>query len=71
LADPGDHRFFCVECLNQHVEGRVIYAGWPRNASEVEKRLVRRPDRSTRNWVPAETLAELDAENVEHGVVKP
>jgi len=70
LADPADHRFFCVDCLNMHVDGRVIYARWPKDWQEIEQRLLLRPDADTRNWMPGERLADLDAENIEHGLVK-
>lgn len=35
----------------------------------VERLLMMRPDPSTRNWVPGETLHDLMFENAEHGVL--
>lgn len=40
----------------------------PRHATRIEAVLLRRPQRDTRNWLPGETVAHLQAENLEHGV---
>jgi hypothetical protein len=40
----------------------------PADADEITRILDLRPTRPSRNWYPGETLAEVKAENVEHGV---
>lgn len=42
---------------------------WPVDPEGVETILLMRPDEKTRNWHPGETLQDLLAENVEHGIL--
>lgn len=57
--------FECVEC------GTVTEVIWPSEemVAGVERLLMMRPDPSTRNWVPGETLHNLMWENGEHGLL--
>jgi hypothetical protein len=44
-------------------------AQWPAHWRGIEQILADRPDPSTRNWLPGETLGDLERENAEHGIV--
>lgn len=63
-----DPRFFCCDCCNAAVGGRYLPVDLPPDIREIERVLMRRPDVMTRNWLPGETVADLDRENIEHGV---
>jgi hypothetical protein len=41
---------------------------WPRNHKQIEAALAPRPT-PNRNWYPGETVGELIAENIEHGII--
>lgn len=49
--------------------GLQCAAQWPANRPDIEALTLGRPAPSTRNWLPGETLDELLAENMEHGLV--
>ncbi len=40
----------------------------PNDAGAIQRLLDKRPSRANRNWYPTETLEDLKAENVTHGV---
>jgi hypothetical protein len=42
---------------------------WPGNVEDIEALVIPRPLPATRNWNPGQSLHELLAENLEHGVV--
>lgn len=44
---------------------------WPANVPDIEYLLSLRPDPTTRNWEPGETVHDLLAENIEHGILPP
>lgn len=62
---PCTPHFKCVEC------GTVTEVIWPTEdmVVGVERLLMMRPDPSTRNWHPGETLHDLMWENGEHGLL--
>ena len=66
-----DPRFFCCNCRNADWDGQPIKIKLPseKQRADVEQVLLERPDPATRNWEPGETVADLKAENREHGVV--
>ena len=78
-ASREDHRFFCVECENNTVKNVWIPVEWPTEWREIELLLGVRPIQANMNWFPGEgptakiskreTLADLQAENIEHGVI--
>ena len=41
---------------------------FPAGADAIVRTLARRPELATQNWRPEETLADLEAENMAHGV---
>lgn len=57
---------YCAECGARYGAGMVEF---PDEASEIERLLCRRAKRETQNWKPGETIEDLIADNVEHGVV--
>lgn len=57
--------FRCARC------GLVCPSAWPDNAQDIWTLLEQRPLPETRNWSPAETLGDLLAENVLHGITDP
>jgi len=65
-----DLRFFCCTCRNAAWGGKALEVLPPDPAFrlQVEKVLLNRPDPDTRNWSPEESLADLKAENLTHGV---
>lgn len=62
---PGTPDMTCMEC------GAYQEIVWPAESLVVgvERLLMMRPNPATRNWEPGETLHDLLAENVEHGVI--
>ena len=66
-ASRTDLRFFCVSCLNEKGGAKWAAVKWPSNPDLIEAAL--RP-RLTDNasWVSSETVADLLAENILHGV---
>lgn len=41
---------------------------WPAAADRIEAALVKRPALATRNWLPTERVADLEAENAARGI---
>lgn len=61
-----------VELVQQTIataieRGDELQAVYPAERAQIEAVLNLRPIRSTRNWEPNETLADLIAQNIEHG----
>lgn len=44
-------------------------ARWPAQVEDIERLTLARPVPTTRNWVPGETLEQLLAENMAHGLM--
>lgn len=51
--------------------GLTCPADWPPNVADVERLVLPRPVPATRNWLPGESLFDLMAENLEHGLIPP
>lgn len=62
LACATDHRFLCNYCGNTAVDGAWRRIAWPQDRNEIEEALAVRPQ-PNRNWSPAQTVADLLAEN--------
>lgn len=62
--------FFCCECRNAESDHHAIRVVLPdaKTRKQVEAYLGARPAWETRNWHPTETVAQLRAENREHGI---
>lgn len=57
------------ECLGAGSCGWTSPIVWPADPDAIEMLLRRRPDAHTRSWVLGETLEDLLAENVAHGLM--
>lgn len=68
VVSKADPRFFCVDCLNVKVGGSWLRVTWPDDPASIEAALLVRPDRSTRSWLPHETVGDLVHQNDEHGI---
>ena len=64
---------WCVRCGNQAYGGgwRRVVMPPPAERAAIEAVLMRRPDPTTRNWSPGETVAGLVADNRAHGCAVP
>ena len=65
--------FWCLHCGNASIDFMWRHVRMPRDRKPIEDTLIRRPaarsDRAlTRNWLTDETVEDLEAENVTHGV---
>jgi hypothetical protein len=63
--EPGQLDFRCTLC---NVHSAVV---WPPNGADIAYLLAMRPDFTTRNWLPGESLHDLLEENLAHGIVPP
>lgn len=61
----GRKLFHCLRC------GLHCPAEWPRDADAIWQLLQQRPCAETRNWEIGETVDNLLAENVAHGLIDP
>lgn len=61
---------WCVRCENAATHGawRPVVLPPPDERDAIEAMLAARPDSATRNWAPGESVADLAAENVAHGL---
>lgn len=59
---------WCPRCQNAEVGGDWRPLHFPNEREAIEAVLALRPDPTTRNCWPGETVAELERENAEHGV---
>jgi hypothetical protein len=62
---PGTPSWECWLC------GAVTEVIWPseKTMRDVERLLMMRPDPTTRNWLPGESVQDLMWENAEHGIL--
>lgn len=65
MASREDRRFMCLECLNAEVSGQWRPVVWPADVAGIEAVLSQR-GQANRNWLPHETVADLQAENEAH-----
>lgn len=63
---PGTPIMRCWDC--GWVTEQIV---WPDAADMIETILMMRPLEWTRNWEPGETVADLIAENLQHGIIRP
>ena len=68
VVDYAQARFFCLSCFNVMHGGHTRPVEFPPNWTEIEDRLITRPDPVNRNWSPTESLPKLEAENAAIGV---
>jgi ribosomal protein L37AE/L43A len=75
VVDLTELVFMCVECGNNHNDGKWLRVTVPRNRKAIEDELLKRPmngrnpaEAVNRNWEPGETLTMLKQENTDHGI---
>lgn len=64
----GPHVMLCANCGNADIQGRLRTVILPDNLNEIEQLLMQRSNPATRNWLSGETIEELEAENIGHGI---
>jgi hypothetical protein len=65
MPQPGDRMWQCGTC------GLDTEIAWPPDPIAIEALLLMRPDPSSRNWRPPETLTDLVMENAAHDIFPP
>lgn len=65
FAARQDPRFFCVGCLNEQAGAKWLKVVWPDDVPGIEDALRPRLTENV-NFVPGETVADLQAENADH-----
>ena len=66
-VDPDQPVFYCFSCFNQANKGYPRPVSFPAEIADIEEILTQRVDPFTKNWIPSETLNDLEAQNVAHG----
>ena len=66
-ASRTDHRTLCVSCINERAGAKWLRVEWPDDVEGIEEALRARLTDNA-NTAPGETVADLLAENAEHGV---
>lgn len=61
--------FFCCECRNAEWDHDLLTVPVPDNRLEIEAALLKRSSWRVRAWRPGESVADLKAQNLMHGVV--
>ena len=62
-----DKLFFCSQCLNSDIQGKVRKVKMPKDRKEIETILGKRPIKN-RHWFSTETIEDLEKENTFHGM---
>jgi hypothetical protein len=62
LACRTDLRFMCNECGNISISGEWRAVVWPAQADAIAAELTKRPRVVNQNWLPGETLTDLQLE---------
>lgn len=68
VVDLDEPLFMCCSCWNRAEGHRWRPVVLPDEREAIERALLLRPMVENRNWLAGESLAALEAENVEHGV---
>ncbi len=63
-----DNLFFCSQCLNSDVQGKVRKVKMPKDRKQIEDILGKRAIKN-RHWFPNETVKNLEKENLKMGVI--
>ena len=68
LTEP----FMCPECWNVKWSGQWLRVVFPADKAVIEAVLLARPkergEYRTRNWLPSESVSDIRAENLTHGI---
>ena len=60
--------YMCSSCWNAEVGGIYRTVELPTEIEEITRLLLRRPDPSTRDWLPSQVIEDLETENIQNGV---
>lgn len=60
-----DKLFFCSQCLNSDIQGKARKVKMPKQRKQIEVILGKRAIKN-RHWFPAETIKDLEKENISH-----
>ena len=63
-----DKLFFCSQCLNSDIQGKIRKVKMPKDRKEIEVILGKRAIKN-RHWFPNETVEDLDKENLKMEVI--
>ena len=69
IVDSRSPLYLCMFCGNSTTNGAWLRVVFPQDKRSIETTLRRRPKLSNRNWLPSESVADLERENMEHGVI--
>jgi len=62
-----DKLFFCSQCLNSDIQGKVRKVKMPKDRKQIEDVLGKRPIKN-RHWFTTETVGDLENENISHNL---
>ncbi len=70
--DPDVGLFFCCSCYNVEWGGAPLFVDFPdvTTRTEIERLLLARPNHINRNWRPGDSLTDIEADNIAHGVME-
>jgi len=63
-----DKLFFCSQCLNSDIQGKVRKVKMPKDRKQIETVLGKRPIKN-RHWFPTESIEDLEKENLKMEVI--
>jgi len=67
IADREDPVFLCLSCFNETNGGKFRPVRFPADALKIENTLGKRKKEENQNWVPGETVVDLENETREKG----
>jgi hypothetical protein len=71
VVDPQHKYMYCFSCFNMLNKGRPRHVKFPHRMKRIEAILLEREDPLTKNWMLTESIEDLEAENVAHGIPVP
>ena len=63
-----DNLFFCSQCNNSDIQGKVRQVKMPKDRKQIEEVLGKRPIKN-RHWLSTESVKDLQNENLKMGVI--
>jgi len=69
LVFKDDPYFVCLSCFNSTIGYKKIEVIFPKDIEKIEAALNKRIEAKNQNWLPHETIADLEKENIAHGVI--
>lgn len=71
VVDPVYNSMYCFSCFNILNKGRPRHIKFPKDMPMIEAILIERDDPLNKNWMLTESIEDLEAENVAHGLPVP